>query len=236
MSVTDTGTGMTPETIARIFDPFYTTKPLGQGTGLGLSMIYGFAEQSGGRVEVRSSLGRGTTMSLYLPRDFQPEPFIEAPSAIRDDGSLHRTILVVDDEETIRTLVVEVLQGLGHTVIAVDSAASALEVLRSTAHIDLLITDVGLPGGMNGRQVADIGRVVRVGLKVLFITGYAGSAMIGNAQLPPGMHVLTKPFRLSELASRINNLMLGHADRVEAPAPVLNSAAAGEHGTACRTG
>ncbi|RMM97718.1 Sensory box sensor histidine kinase/response regulator [Pseudomonas savastanoi pv. glycinea] len=209
LCVTDTGTGMTPDVIAKAFDPFFTTKPIGQGTGLGLSMIYGFANQSGGRVRIQSQVGKGTSISLYLPR--------YDGTATRDESDVHQapfeftqsgeTILIVDDEPTVRMLLTDALGDLGYTLIeAVDSLAG-LKLLRSDVHIDLLITDVGLPGGMNGRQMADAGREVRPHLKTLFITGYAENAAIGDEQLGPGMRVLTKPFAIDALAARVQELM-----------------------------
>jgi CheY-like chemotaxis protein len=209
LSVTDTGTGMTPDIIARVFDPFYTTKPIGQGTGLGLSMIYGFVQQSGGRIQIRSAPGEGTTMSLYLPRDrpagHTVPPVIPAAASV--PSAQPTTILVVDDEPNIRMLVAEVLRGRGFAVIEAGEAASALIKLRSSAQIDLLVTDVGLPGGMNGRQLAEIARVLRPDMKVLFVTGYAETALVADRTMPPGMEILAKPFRMLELAGRINRLI-----------------------------
>ncbi|MBS7440447.1 PAS domain-containing protein [Pseudomonas syringae] len=209
LCVTDTGTGMTPDVIAKAFDPFFTTKPIGQGTGLGLSMIYGFANQSGGRVLIQSEVGKGTAISLYLPR--------YEGTAARDEGDVHKapfeftqsgeTILIVDDEPTVRMLLTDALGDLGYTLIEAADSLAGLKLLRSDVHIDLLITDVGLPGGMNGRQMADAGREVRPHLKTLFITGYAENAAIGDEQLGPGMRVLTKPFAIDALAARVQELM-----------------------------
>jgi PAS domain S-box-containing protein len=209
LCVTDTGTGMAPEVIKRAFDPFFTTKPLGQGTGLGLSMIYGFARQSGGQVRIYSEIGRGTTMCVYLPRHHgdatDANHHEEMHEASQAGGG--ETVLLVDDEPTVRMLVSEVLQELGYTTIEVADGAAGLHVLRSDQRIDLLITDVGLPGGINGRQVADGARAVRPDLKVLFITGYAENAVIGNGHLEPGMQVLAKPFAVTALAGRIRDMM-----------------------------
>ncbi len=209
LCVTDTGTGMTPDVIARAFDPFFTTKPIGQGTGLGLSMIYGFARQSGGQVRIYSEVGQGTTMCIYLPRHYgdaestdSPPDLASAPRAEQGE-----TVLIVDDEPTVRMLVTEVLEDLGYTAIEAADAVAGLKVLQSDVRIDLLVTDVGLPGGMNGRQMADAARVGRPGLKVLFITGYADNAAVGNGHLEPGMQVLTKPFVMEALASRIKDLI-----------------------------
>ncbi|MBE7185723.1 MAG: PAS domain S-box protein [Methylobacterium mesophilicum] len=209
LSVTDTGAGMSPEVIARVFEPFFTTKPIGQGTGLGLSMIYGFAQQSGGQVRIHSGVGQGTTVTIYLPRhhgeavqdESGPEP---EPAAFAKVGE---TVLIVDDEPTVRLLASEVLGDLGYAVIEAADSIAGLKLLRSDARIDLLVTDVGLPGGMNGRQMADAGRVVRPGLKTLFITGYAENAALGDGHLEPRMQVLTKPFAVEALAARIRDLM-----------------------------
>ena len=211
LCVSDTGTGMTPDVMARAFDPFFTTKPLGQGTGLGLSMIYGFARQSGGQVRIHSKLGQGSTVCLYLPRHYgdaaapEGEPQPEASDPPRAEQG--ETVLVVDDEPTVRMLVADVLSDLGYTAVEAADGAAGLKVLQSETRIDLLITDVGLPGGMNGRQVADAARDLRPGLKVLFITGYAENAVLGSGHVDPGMQVLTKPFAMDTLANRIRDLI-----------------------------
>ncbi|WP_277758194.1 hybrid sensor histidine kinase/response regulator [Pseudomonas sp. A34-9] len=209
LSVTDTGTGMSAEVIAKAFDPFFTTKPLGQGTGLGLSMIYGFTKQSGGQVRVQSTVGQGTTICIYLPRHRgeTPRSHDDAQSLTTPHAKAGETILIVDDEPTVRTLLKDVLSDLGFNLLEAADSVEGLEVLRSSAHIDLLITDVGLPGGMNGRQLADAGRQIRPKLKTLFITGYAESSVIGNGQLGPGMQVLTKPFVVDTLVSRVSGLL-----------------------------
>ncbi|WP_137786588.1 ATP-binding protein [Sphingomonas sp. 3P27F8] len=206
--VTDTGTGMDEATVQRAFEPFFTTKPLGQGTGLGLSMIYGFARQSGGQVRIYSEVGIGTTMCIYLPRHLGDEPDElddETVSATAASGG--GTVLVVDDEATIRHLIDEILDDAGYTVINAADGAAGIKVLQSGAQIELLITDVGLPGGMNGRQVADAARHLRPGLKVLFITGYAENAAVGNGHLEPGMELLTKPFSLEALTAKVGEMM-----------------------------
>ena len=207
--VTDTGIGMAPDVMERAFDPFYTTKPMGQGTGLGLSMTYGFAKQSGGQVRIYSEVGKGTTMRIFLPRhageedaESQPAQLTEAPRAQAGE-----TVLIVDDDEAVRMLVTEVLQELGYGAIEAADGTSGLNVLQSNARIDLLITDVGLPGGMNGRQIADAARVRRPGLKVLFITGYAENAVVRNGYLEAGMQIMIKPFTMEALATRIQDVI-----------------------------
>jgi CheY-like chemotaxis protein len=200
---------MAPEVARRAFDPFFTTKPLGLGTGLGLSMIHGFARQSGGQVRIYSEVGRGTTVCLYLPRHHGQEGGPESPAGLGEAprAGQGETVLVVDDEPIVRMLASEVLEDLGYTAIEAADGATGLKVPQSETRIDLLITDVGLPGGMNGRQLADAGRALRPGLRVLFITGYAENAAIGNGHLEPGMHVLTKPFAMEALASRIKDIL-----------------------------
>jgi signal transduction histidine kinase len=208
LCVTDTGTGMTPAVIARAFDPFYTTKPVGEGTGLGLSMVYGFARQSGGQVRIYSEVGKGTTMCIYLPRHFGTLEKVPGQETTLPVETGHgETVLVVDDEATIRMLIREVLLENGYRPLEASDGPAALAILQSNIPIDLLITDVGLPGGLNGRQVADAARVSRPNLKVLFITGYAENAVIGNGVLQPGMEVLTKPFVISTLGNRIRQLI-----------------------------
>jgi CheY-like chemotaxis protein len=207
--VTDTGIGMSKETIGRIFEPFFTTKPLGQGTGLGLSMIYGFVRQSNGQVRVYSELGHGTTMCLYLPRHHGEV----AASETAEEGvagfetGYGETVLVIDDDPTVRLLMVDALQDAGYRVLEAGDGPGGLKILQSESRIDLLLSDVGLPGGMNGRQVADAARGFRPHLKVLFITGYAENAVVGNGHLDPGMQVITKPFSIDALANRVRHMI-----------------------------
>jgi len=213
LRVSDTGTGMAPEVIARAFDPFYTTKPIGLGTGLGLSMVYGFARQSGGQARIHSQVGRGTTVSLYLPRyPGDAEPVETEAAAVPDEAifiSNGETVLVIDDEPLVRMLVVDALTELGYVAIEALDGAMGLTVLRSKARVDLLVTDVGLPGGLNGRQVADAARSLRPGLPVLFITGYAETAVLNHGDLEPGMHIVTKPFGVDDVARRIRAILMG---------------------------
>ena len=210
ISVSDTGVGMTPDVLARAFEPFYTTKPIGQGTGLGLSMIYGFAKQSHGHVKLYSEPGQGTSAKLYLPRHHAdaaaPEP---VPQLGEEHQSLHgEVVLVVEDEAVVRSLVIDVLVGLGYRTLEAADGGAAMRILDSKQRIDLLVTDVGLPV-MNGRQVYDAALATRPGLKVLFMTGYAENATLGNGMLAPGMEMVTKPFTMEKLARRISRI-LGH--------------------------
>ena len=207
--VSDTGCGMPPEIAARAFDPFFTTKPIGQGTGLGLSMIYGFARQSGGQVRIYSEVGKGTNVCLYLPRHMGEESSDDEQTSgfIPTLGSTAATVLVVDDEPTVRMLICEVLHELGYVAFEAGDAVEGLKIVQSQARIDLMVTDVGLPGGMNGRQLADAARETRPELNVLFITGYAENAVLSHGHLEPGMHVLTKPFAMETMAARIQHLV-----------------------------
>jgi len=209
LCVSDTGTGMPPEVIRRAFDPFFTTKPIGMGTGLGLSMVYGFVRQSGGQARIYSEPGQGTMVCLYLPRQFGGTETVKEAADLMGAPRTGQgeTVLVVDDEPTVRMLVSDVLEDLGYIAIEVADGAAGLRVLQSDARIDLLVTDVGLPGDMNGRQVADAARALRPGLKVLFITGYAENAVLSHGHLDPGMHVVTKPFAINALATRIKELI-----------------------------
>ena len=209
ISVTDTGVGMSAEVAARAFDPFFTTKPIGQGTGLGLSMIYGFARQSNGHVTIDSKLGRGTSVKLYLPRHLGD---VAAPhaSAVRapELAVTGETVLVVEDEPVVRGVILEMLGEQGYRTLEAVDGPSGLRILRTNERIDLLVTDVGLPG-MNGRQVADQARETRPELKILFITGYAESVAISDGFLQPGMEMITKPFDLDHLAQRIRAMISG---------------------------
>jgi PAS domain S-box-containing protein len=210
LCVSDTGTGMSAEVMSRAFDPFYTTKPIGQGTGLGLSMVHGFAGQSDGAVRIDSKIGDGTTICIYLPR-YGTDTYVETPSAEQQSpapqSSGNETILVVDDEPLVRMFAVEQLEDLGYTVLEADDGPSALAILNSERPINLLVTDVGLPNGMNGRQLAEAARLSRPDLGVLFITGYAENAVLNYGHLENGMHVMTKPFQTDLFARKVNDLI-----------------------------
>lgn len=206
--VTDTGTGIPKDVADRIFDPFFTTKPIGQGTGLGLSMIHGFVRQSGGQIRVYSEVGQGTTMCLYLPRyaGQAADEEVSIDTHIPEMGA-GEVVLVIDDEPIVRMLIVDVLKEAGYTAIEAEDGPSGLRALQSAPQVALLITDVGLPGGLNGRQVADAARELQPGLKVLFITGYAENAAVSGGYLEPGMAVVTKPFVMAELAHKITEMI-----------------------------
>jgi len=197
--------------IARAFDPFFTTKPTGQGTGLGLSMIYGFVQQSGGYVLLSSEEGRGTTVSIYLPRHFGTAIAREGLNAAAKPthAEAGAAVLLVEDELALRMVIIEVLSDLGYTVLEAGNSQSGLQIVESSARIDLLLTDVGLPGGMNGRQLADAARKRRPDLKVLFLTGYAESVVAGNDGMEQGMEIMTKPFALDKLVAKVKGMISG---------------------------
>jgi PAS domain S-box-containing protein len=207
--VTDTGTGMSPDVITKAFDPFFTTKPLGLGTGLGLSMIYGFARQSEGYAKIYSEVGQGTTVKLYLPRHYgDAEEVSEGPGEVTEaiGAATGEVVVVVEDETAVRDLVTDVLQELGYRIVEAVDGPSGLKLLQSDMRVDLLVTDIGLPG-LNGRQLADHARQHRPGLKVLFMTGYAENATIANGFLEPGMQMITKPFAIDALATRVRDMI-----------------------------
>jgi PAS domain S-box-containing protein len=210
--VTDTGVGMSKATIARAFEPFFTTKPIGQGTGLGLSMIYGFARQSEGYVRIYSEEGQGTTVKVYLPRYRGEEEPDEIAARAIDAAPADRgeVVLVVEDEAVVRGLIVEVLGELGYQAIEAADGVKGLETLQSKRRIDLLVTDIGLPG-LNGRQMTDAARLLRPDLKVLFMTGYAENAALASGFLEPGMSMITKPFAMDVLAGRIREIIQGES-------------------------
>lgn len=209
ISVSDTGHGMSPEVLQKAFDPFFTTKPMGKGTGLGLSTIYGFVQQSGGQIHMRSIEGSGTIVDIILPRHAEGEHFTPSAARAAEPDAAERaiTVLVTEDEFLIRMLLVESLEDAGYTVIEAEDGPSALAVLAEVGEIDLLLTDVGLPNGMNGRQLADTARQTLPALKVLFITGYAEQSVASNAGLEPGSAILTKPFAMTALLEQVEQLL-----------------------------
>jgi PAS domain S-box-containing protein len=207
LSIGDTGTGMTPEVQARAFDPFYTTKPIGQGTGLGLSMVYGFVRQSQGSVRIESVLGQGTTIEICLPRyvgELEPEVDMsnQAPA---QPATLDKVVLVAEDEDIVRLVVVEVLHDMGYRSLEAVDGMAAVRILKSPQRIDLLITDIGLPE-LNGRQVVEQTRTDRPNLKVLYMTGYAEMAASGDF-LEKGMQIIPKPFSMDKLAGKIREVV-----------------------------
>jgi PAS domain S-box-containing protein len=209
ISVSDNGSGMPPQVVERAFDPFFTTKPIGVGTGLGLSMVYGFARQSGGHARIYSEVGAGSNVCVYLPRhegELPADDAVHAPALVAPGTGVGQTILVVDDEHSVRTLMAEMLRELGYRALEAPDGPSAIRILQAEPSVVLLVTDVGLPGGMNGRQVADAARKLRPALLVLFVTGYAENAVLSHGHLPTGMQVLTKPFELSTFCQKVQTL------------------------------
>jgi PAS domain S-box-containing protein len=209
LSVTDDGAGMAPETLAKAFEPFFTTKDIGEGSGLGLSMVYGFARQSGGHAAIRSALGHGTTVELYLPRlpAAAATPVEAAIVEPLPDIRTGEIILLVEDDEDVRAYSVIALETLGYAVHAARNAQEALHLLAALPRVDLLFTDVGLPGGTNGRELAEAAAAMRPGLPVLFTTGYASNAIVHDGTVDPAVDMIGKPFTLKEVALKIRQVL-----------------------------
>jgi CheY-like chemotaxis protein len=213
ISVTDSGTGMKPEVLKQVFEPFFTTKAHGRGTGLGLSQVYGFVTQSGGQVTLHSELGRGTTVNIYLPSVLETDG--AALSQIAEPkkhsqiplGRAGETILVVEDDDDVRNYTVSSLRELGYIVFEAIDAASALVIIESEPSIDLLFSDLGLPGGTNGKVLGDRAKKMRASLKVLLTTAYAANILVHKGRLNPGVELLNKPFTFAALAGRIRELL-----------------------------
>ncbi|MET0373246.1 MAG: ATP-binding protein, partial [Rhizorhabdus sp.] len=205
VTVTDTGTGISSDLLDKVFEPFFTTKPIGQGTGLGLSMVYGFAQQNGGHVAIDSTPGRGTAVSIYLPAAERPGVQEQHTALAMPEGD-GQCVLVVEDDPSVRLLIRDVLEEVGYAAIEAGDGASAIPILASERMIDLMISDVGLPG-MNGRQLADMARAHRPELPILFVTGYAENAAIRADFLGENMAMITKPFSLDELGQKIGKML-----------------------------
>jgi len=220
LAVSDTGTGMTPEVISKVFEPFFTTKPIGQGTGLGLSMVYGFVKQSGGHVTIYSEPGQGSTVKVYLPRFVRPETSSAAatgPMAAAHPPGSGETILVVEDDEEVRRVSVEALREVGYQVLEAGDAMEGVRLIVDRGGVDLLFTDVGLPGGVNGRALADAARSAQPGLRVLFTTGYTRNAILHNGVLDHDVHFIAKPFNLNALSAKIREVLNAPADGTGTP-------------------
>jgi len=209
IAVTDTGLGIDKTALQRAFEPFFTTKPVGKGTGLGLSQVYGFVRQSSGHIRIYSELGEGTTVKIYLPRHFGKDQETEAhapmpvsPRAL--DGEL---ILLVEDDDALRSYTSQILAELGYHVIQAAEGRAALEILAERDDVDLLFTDVVMPGGMNGRELADQARQLRPGMRVLFTTGYTRNAIVHHGRLDPGVNLIGKPYSFDELAVKIRSVL-----------------------------
>ncbi len=203
IAVSDTGTGISPDNLERVFDPFFTTKEVGKGTGLGLSMVFGFVKQSNGHIKIYSEVGHGTTVKIYLPRATGvSDTAVETLASMRVAGG-HETILVVEDDNLVRRYVVTQIESLGYKTLEASRASKALEIIDGPDHIDLLFTDVIMPGSMNGRQLVDAALVRRPGLKTLFTSGYTENAIVHHGRLDTGVLLLAKPYRKSDLARMI---------------------------------
>jgi PAS domain S-box-containing protein len=209
VAVADTGTGMERSTLERAFEPFYTTKGAGKGTGLGLSQVYGFVRQTGGHVAVYSELGEGTTIKIYLPRHFGDEDRVEDQRRSRDQVRAigAESILVVEDDDALRLYTVEILNDLGYSVLAAPNGRAALEIIDRGQKVDLLFTDIVMPGGMNGRQLADEAVRRRPGLKVLFTTGYTRNAIVHHGRLDPDVQMIGKPYTFEDLGAKVRTLL-----------------------------
>ena len=206
IAVMDTGVGMDAQTLARAFDPFFTTKDVGKGTGLGLSQVYGFCRQSGGHVQIESEPGRGTTVRMLLPRQADPSlGLVERTRAEFDRAGGRESILLVEDDDGVRAYALEALRDLGYRVAEASSGRAALTVLDSAPNLDLLLTDVVMPGDYNGRELADEALRRRPGLRVLYMTGYSRDAIMRHGRLDPGIHLLGKPFSMEELAAKVRS-------------------------------
>jgi CheY-like chemotaxis protein len=209
LAVTDTGSGMAPEVREHVFEPFFTTKEVGAGSGLGLSMVYGFVKQSGGHVTVYSEPGEGTTIKLYLPRSTETEATEKKTATDQVPVARGETVLVVEDDPEVRTLAVALLSGLGYRIMEAATGPAALEQLGSTARVNLLLTDVMLPGGMNGRELAVEAEQCAPGVPVLYMSGYTEDAILHHGRLDAGAELLQKPFRRADLAGAVRRALDG---------------------------
>lgn len=213
VAVSDTGAGIRPRDLPRVFDPFFTTKEKGKGTGMGLAMVYGFARQSGGHVGIYSELGQGTTVRLYLPRATAAVPAAEPapPEPAVRGGS--ETVLVVEDDDTVRLLACRELEILGYRMLSAGSGAEALTRIEQGEAVDLLFTDIVMPGGLSGRELADAALRLRPGLPVLFTSGYTENAIVHHGRLDPGVLLLSKPYRRVELSRAVRGALDAAASR-----------------------
>jgi PAS domain S-box-containing protein len=231
LAVTDTGSGMPPEVLAKAFEPFFSTKEEGKGTGLGLSMVYGFVKQSGGHVKIYSEPGQGTTVKIYLPRTLAAEDVL-APVEPQQAVGGSETILVAEDDEAVRTTVVEMLTALGYRVLKAADAASALAVVESGVPIDVLFTDVVMPGTLRSAELARMARERLPALAVLFTSGYTENSIVHGGRLDPGVELLGKPYTRESLARRIRQVLAAQRGRVQLAAPALPAVGdAGKAGT-----
>lgn len=207
ISVSDNGSGMPPEVLAKAFDPYFTTKPIGEGTGLGLSMVYGFAKQSGGHLSIYSEPGQGTTVRLFLPRARDEAKPVAASEAVGGLPQGKETILLVEDNELVRSHVHKLLNSMGYNVIVAGNGPEALDALNRVQSVDLLFTDMIMPGGMSGKELADAAQELRPGMKVLFTSGYTNNSVVQNGRLDPSINLLSKPYSRKDLAEILRRLL-----------------------------
>ncbi len=208
LAVSDTGHGMTPDVVARVFEPFYTTKPDGKGTGLGLAMVFGFVKQTGGHVKVYSEVGQGTTVRLYLPRAVAAAPALQRTSGPVELPHGSATVLVVEDEAAVREIAVAILADLGYRVVEAADGEQALQVFGAhVAEVDLLLTDVVLPGQVRGRELAQRVQAIRPGVKVLFMSGYTENSIVHQGRLDDGVQLIGKPFSREQLARKVQEVL-----------------------------
>jgi CheY-like chemotaxis protein len=227
IAVSDTGHGIPAAILEKVFEPFFTTKGIGKGTGLGLSMVYGFVKQSNGHIKIYSEEGHGTTIKIYLPRAGGQAEAASEHAAVAPKGGTE-TILVVEDDPLVRNYVATQLSGLGYTTLAAANATEALEYIDGVKSFDLLFTDVIMPGSINGRQLADEAVRRRPSLKVLFTSGYTENAIVHHGRLDPGVLLLTKPYRKSDLARMVRIALEWNGEQGlgarEAPLPSTDAA------------
>jgi CheY-like chemotaxis protein len=206
IAVSDSGAGIPKDVLSRVFEPFYTTKEVGRGTGLGLSMVYGFVKQSGGHVTIYSETGEGTTVKMYFPRYHGSGVVEDVFIPVAAGGSAGEVVLVVEDNEDVRSYSVTILKEMGYQILEAGAVEGALSILQTDQRIDLLFTDVVLPG-RSGRVLADEARKMRPGLKVLFTTGYSRNAIVHHGRVDPGVQLLSKPFTYEQLAARVRDIL-----------------------------
>jgi CheY-like chemotaxis protein len=207
LAVSDNGTGMSQDVLDKVFEPFFTTKEVGKGSGLGLSMVYGFVKQSGGHIRIYSEIGHGTTIKLYLPpARGQVEAAPAAPAPLPHGNE---TIMVVEDDALVRNFVTTQLQSLGYRTVGAANGPAALNLIEGGQPFDLLFTDVIMPGGLSGRELAEKALKLRPGIKVLYTSGYTDNAIVHQGRLDPGVLLLTKPYRKSQLANMIRRALTG---------------------------
>jgi CheY-like chemotaxis protein len=206
LAITDTGKGMDKATLGRALDPFFTTKPVGEGTGLGLPQVYGFVKQLGGHLKIYSEVGEGTTVKLYLPRSFGEKIVQPAPATVLAVTGTE-IVLVVDDDQIVRATVASMLEDFGYTVLLAQNGSEALAILESGTKVDLLFTDVVMPGTISGRQLAERAIETVPTLKVLFTSGYTENAIVHNGRLDAGVKLIGKPYRREQLAAKVRRVL-----------------------------